>query len=148
MKKIILALSVAMIIPSAAAQHFKKPADAIEYRQSAFSLIAYNFGDMGAMLKGKKPFEQSVFNQRAANVAALAQIPHEGFIEGTSTGKTEALAKVWTNKADFDERMQSFQDNANKLAQVASSGDKKAIKQAFGQVGKSCKGCHDNYKKD
>ncbi|QLE84617.1 MULTISPECIES: c-type cytochrome [Shewanella] len=149
MKVALIAAAGASVFAAAVQAHnFKEPEDAIDYRQSAFSLIAYNFGDMGAMLKGKKPFDADVFASRATNVAALSVIPAEGFIAGSDKGNTEALGKVWSDKADFDAKMKTFQENAAKLAVVAQSGDKKAIKQAFGNTGKSCKGCHDVYKKD
>ncbi|GGQ09992.1 cytochrome c [Shewanella litoralis] len=149
MKKTLLAIAAtAILIPAAFANNFEKPADAIEYRQSAFGLIAYNFGDMGAMLKGKKPFDAAVFSSRADNVAALSKLPHEGFIAGSDKGDTEALAKIWQDKADFDSKMTEFQDNAAALAVAAKSTDQNLIKQAFANTGKSCKGCHDVYKKD
>ncbi len=44
--------------------------------------------------------------------------------------------------------MNAFQDNAAALAVAAKSSDKNSIKQAFANTGKSCKGCHDVYKKD
>jgi cytochrome c556 len=34
------------------------------------------------------------------------------------------------------------------MAIAAKDGDKNELKKAFGAVGKSCKGCHDVYKKD
>ncbi|MGX9463493.1 c-type cytochrome [Shewanella sp. A14] len=149
MKKTLLAIATtAMLIPAVFANNFEEPADAIQYRQAAFGLIAYNFGDMGAMLKGKKPFDAAIFNTRAANVAALSKIPHEGFIVGSDKGDTEALAKIWQDKADFDSKMSTFQDNAAALVVAAKSNDKNQIKQAFSNTGKSCKGCHDVYKKD
>ncbi|MEH6464562.1 MAG: cytochrome c [Shewanella psychromarinicola] len=149
MKKILLTVAVtAMMIPAVFANNFEETADAIEYRQAAFGLIAYNFGDMGAMLKGKKPFDAAVFSARADNVAALSKIPHEGFIAGSDKGDTEALAKVWQDKADFDSKMTAFQDNAAALAVAAKTTDENNIKQAFTNTGKSCKGCHDVYKKD
>lgn len=147
MKKTLLCLS-ALVAFGATANNFDNADDAIHYRQSAFSLIAYQFGDMGAMLKGKKEFNADVFAQRAANVAALSKLPAEGFIDGSDKGNTEALAKIWENKADFDSRLVEFQENAAKLADAAKGDDKNAIKQAFMNTGKSCKGCHDNYKKD
>ena len=147
-KSLLLLAATTLIIPSVFANNFKEPADAIKYRKAAFGLIAYNFGDMGAMLKGKKPFDAAVFASRATNVAALASIPHEGFITGSDTGKTDALAKIWQDKADFDSKMLTFQENATKLAVVAKTDDQNKIKQAFGETGKSCKGCHDVYKKD
>ncbi|MCG9729975.1 cytochrome c [Shewanella sp. Isolate13] len=141
-------LATVTLATSAQANNFKEAEDAVHYRQSAFSLIAYNFGDMGAMLKGKKDFNAEVFAMRADNVAALSKLPLEGFIPGSDKGDTEALAKIWSDKADFDAKMKTFQENAAILATIASSGNKKDLKKAFGNTGKSCKGCHDMYKKD
>ncbi|MGS0679574.1 c-type cytochrome [Shewanella sp. 125m-7] len=140
--------ATATLATSAFANNFKETDDAIDYRQSAFSMIAHNFGDMGAMLKGKKEFNAEVFSERAENVAALSKLPLEGFVAGSDKGDTEALAKVWSDKADFDAKMKTFQENAAILAVAAKSGDKKEMKKAFGNTGKSCKGCHDVYKKD
>lgn len=140
--------ATALLIPSVYANNFKDTDHAIKYRQSAFGLIAYNFGDMGAMLKGKKEFDATVFAARAANVAALSKIPHEGFIAGSDKGNTDALAKIWTDKADFDGKMNEFQQNATKLAAISQGKDLGEIKKAFGDTGQSCKGCHDVYKKD
>ncbi|MEC4727835.1 cytochrome c [Shewanella sp. D64] len=148
-KMAILALvSSTVLATSVQADNFKTTDDAIEYRQSAFSLMAYNFGDMGAMLKGKKPFDAQVFAMRANNVAALAKLPLEGFIADSDKGDTEALAKVWTDKPDFDAKMKQLQKDSAALAIAAKSDDKKALKQAFMTTAKNCKGCHDAYKKD
>ncbi|GIU35229.1 c-type cytochrome [Shewanella colwelliana] len=149
LKLTLLAIAATAVTATAVhANNFKESDDAIHYRQSAFGLIAHNFGDMGAMLKGKKPFDAEVFAMRAQNVAALSQLPAEGFVAGSDKGETEALAKIWAEKTDFDAKMTAFQDNAAKLAIAAKSEDKDAIKAAFMNTGKSCKGCHDVYKKD
>ena len=149
MKKFAIALLGTSLLASVAqANNFDDANDAINYRQSAFGLIAYQFGDMSAMLKGKKEFNQAVFASRASNVAALAKLPHEGFIPGSEKGKTDASANIWQDKADFDDKMAAFVNNAELLAQAAQTGDKNSMKQAFMETGKSCKGCHDVYKKD
>ena len=149
MKKLLIALTTTLVLaPNVYANNFKDTDHAIDYRKSAFGLIAYNFGDMGAMLKGKKDFDAAVFASRATNVAALSKIPHEGFIAGSDKGDTDALAKIWTDKADFDSKMTQFQENAAKLAVAAPGSDLGQIKDAFGNTGQSCKGCHDVYKKD
>ncbi|MBL4817493.1 cytochrome c [Shewanella sp.] len=149
LKMTVLALvSSAILSTGVQASNFKEADDAIHYRQSAFSLMAHNFGDMGAMLKGKKPFDSEIFAMRAQNVAALSKLPLEGFIPGSDQGETEALAKIWTEKSDFDAKMKTLQDNAAALLLASASDDKKLLKQSFMQVAKSCKGCHDVYKKD
>jgi cytochrome c556 len=149
MKKIFLTLTAsATLVAAVQAHNFDDAKDAIHYRQSAFGLIAYNFGDMAAMLKGKKPMNAEVFTMRAANVAALSKLPREGFVPGSDQGNTEAQSKIWQDMADFDSKMEKFQSNAALLAAAAHKGDINEIKQAFGDTGKSCKGCHDAYKKD
>ena len=149
MKKILLAITAtAMIIPAVFANDFEKTEDAIKYRQAAYGLISFNFGEMGAMLKGEKPFDQDQFNIRAENVAVLSKLPHEAFVDGSDKGDTAALAEIWQDKADFDSKMNAFKDNAAALAIAAKSNDKNAIKAAFVDTGKSCKGCHKVYKED
>ncbi|RYV01962.1 cytochrome C [Shewanella sp. OPT22] len=144
---LISALSIAISAP-VIADSFRKTDDAVDYRKSAFSLIAHNFGNMSAMLKGKKEMNAEEFEQRAANIAALSHLPMEGFIAGSYSGDTEALAKIEQNKSDFADKMEALKVASAKLAMVAKSGDKKAIKTAFGQTAKTCKSCHKAYKKD
>lgn len=120
--------------------------DAIEYRKAAFTLIKGNFGPMGAMVKGKVPFDSKAFADYAANVAAIAPMADDGFIDGSDMGDTKAKAAVWENRAEFDKQMSEFQKRAEELAVVAKSGDMAKIKPVFGAVGKSCKSCHDDFK--
>lgn len=141
----VMAVSIADTTPS---NNFKKPEDAVKYRQSAFSLMAYNFGDIGAMLKGKKPYDAATVIIRAENVAALSKLPLEGFIQSKDLDQRDALDKIWQEKAQFNEKMQTLQKSANMLVVAAKSGDKKAVQKAFMDTGKSCKSCHDDYKKD
>lgn len=149
MKKVMLSALVAVTVSGTAfADNFKETEDAIEYRQDVFGVIAHNFGDMGAMMKGKKPFDAKIFEMRAQNVAALAKLPAEGFVPGSDKGDTEAKSDIWSDKADFDAKMEKFQSDAANLAKVAATGDQKAIKRAFGATAKNCKACHDSYKKD
>ncbi|MCL1123072.1 c-type cytochrome [Shewanella surugensis] len=141
----VMAASVADTAPT---NNFKKPEDAVKYRQSAFSLMAYNFGDIGAMLKGKKPYDAATVTVRAENVAALSKLPLEGFIQVKGLDQRDALNKIWDEKARFNEKMQTLQKNASLLVVAAQSGDKRAVQKAFMETGKSCKSCHDNYKQD
>lgn len=125
---------------------FKEAKDAINYRQSTFTLVRYQFGDMKGMLKGKKEFNQEQFIMRAQTLATLSHLPWEAFGPGTDKGDTGALPALWKNKADFESRGEKFKENTAALLAAAQSGDKKAMAKAFGAVGKSCKGCHKKYK--
>lgn len=42
--------------------------------------------------------------------------------------------------------MEKLQTETAKFAQVSRSGDLAMIKPQFGEVAKTCKACHDNYR--
>ncbi|WP_024605415.1 MULTISPECIES: c-type cytochrome [unclassified Pseudoalteromonas] len=147
LKKVLATIALATCAFSVSANSaFKEPSDAIEYRQAAFSMISVQIGDMGAMLKGKVPFNAEQFKMRANNAAALSKMPWEAFYEGTDKGDTAALTAVWAENATFVEKANAFAANADKLALAAQSGDKAVIGKAFGAWAKGCKDCHKQFK--
>uniref|UniRef100_UPI002622C9A6 c-type cytochrome n=1 Tax=Dokdonella sp. TaxID=2291710 RepID=UPI002622C9A6 len=82
-----LRLSLAVLLAgSTVAAAAVKPEDAIRYRQAAYTMIGWNFGPMGQMVKGKTPWNPGEFAQRADRVAALAPQLLEGFPEGSQSG--------------------------------------------------------------
>ena len=124
-------------------------ADAIEYRQAAFEVLVWNFGPMGAMVKGKIPFDAQTFAEKAANVAFLSKMPIEGFIPGSDKGETDAKPEIWQNWDDFKAKMGKLQEETAKLAEVAKTATKvEEVAKQFGETGKVCKGCHEKYRED
>jgi cytochrome c556 len=65
---------------------------------------------------------------------------------GPEAGKTQALADIWAKPAEFKAAIKMFSDAAPKLHAAADAGDVAAIKTTFGEVGKSCKNCHDQFR--
>lgn len=65
---------------------------------------------------------------------------------GPDAGKTRARAEIWTKPADFKAAIKMYSEAAPKLQTAANAGDVAAIKTAFGEVGKSCKNCHDQFR--
>lgn len=65
---------------------------------------------------------------------------------GPEAGKTRALPEIWTKPTEFKAAIKMFSDAAPKLQAAANAGDVAAIKAAFGDVGKSCKNCHDQFR--
>lgn len=68
---------------------------------------------------------------------------------GPSAGvKTDALAKIWSNRSDFDADMKAMIAEADKLAAVARTGNAGAIGDQFKAMGKTCGGCHREFRAD
>lgn len=131
------------------AQGAPPPDRAIGYRQSVFGLIGWNFGGLGDMVREKRPWDAAEFTRRAERVAQLSQMTDEGFPPGSDTGaNTDARPEIWTNRADFDAKMDDFRREAAALVASARGGDQDAIKAQFSKTGGTCKACHDEYKAD
>ncbi|MCW8329966.1 cytochrome c [Photobacterium sp. SDRW27] len=146
MKKVLLG-SVMLVATSVSATPFEKPEDAIHYRQSAFTMIAANFGDMAEMVKGRKDWDQAAFSQRAQFISQLSLMPEEAFeVPGSDQGDTKAKPEIWTDWDGFTVKLNKFQIDMAKLAKVSVEGDERATKRAFGVAAKNCKSCHSDYK--
>lgn len=119
---------------------------AAEYRQSTFIMVGHHFGIMGDMVKGKVEFDAAAFAENADAVAALGKLAPTGFVVEGAAGKSRAKKEIWKDKAAFDEKMTAFQTASVTLAEATKGGDEGKMKAAFGDVAKSCKGCHTDYR--
>ncbi|MEO1903785.1 MAG: cytochrome c [Alcanivorax sp.] len=122
------------------------PNEAAEYRHAIFHVIAWHFGPLGAMAKGEQPFDQAVFERKAGILENLAQLPWEGFQEGTADG-SDAKPEIWENKADFDAKADDLMRETAELSRLSREGDQQAMLAQVGQVGQACKACHQEYRK-
>jgi cytochrome c556 len=150
MKRLLMAAAAVATLATAlpAAAQFQKPEDAIKYRKGAFTVMANHFGRIGAMANGRVPFDARAAQINAELVNTLAALPWAGFIEGTSSGDTRAKPEVWSEADKFKAGAQKMQEEVAKLNAAAKTGNLDQIKAAFGEAGKSCKACHDNYRKE
>lgn len=120
--------------------------DAIKYRQGVFNAVKWHFGSMADVVKGKQDYNAEEFVRRAETVAQLSKMPWEGFVAGSYEGETDALPAIEQHRDKFDGGMNMLIEKTAALAVAAQTGDLDQIRPAFGEVGKTCKGCHDNFK--
>lgn len=139
-------LGAAIALPAAA--QFAKPEDAIKYRKAAFTVMATHFGRVAAMANGRIPFDAKAAADNAEIATMMSKLPYAGFVPGSDKGETKAEPKIWTEMEKFDAARTRMQEEMAKLNVAAKGGNLDAIKAAVGETGKSCKACHDNYRKE
>lgn len=150
MKRFTLALGAALglFLALPAAAQFQKPEDAIRYRKSAFTVMASHFGRIGAVVQGKAPFDAKTVADNAQIVATMSMLPFAGFVPGSDKGDTRAKPEVWTEMDKVKAGATKMQDAVAALNAAAKTGNLDQIKVAFGDAGKACKACHDDYRKE
>jgi cytochrome c556 len=143
-------LGIVLVAGIAGAAHaqapFAKAEDAIKYRKSALFVMGQHFGRMGPVMKGERPYDKEEVAKNAAIAEEMSKLPFDAFVAGTDKGETRAKPEIWTQAAKFKSAAEKMQQEISKLAQVAKGGDLNAIKAQFGETGKACKACHDDFR--
>jgi cytochrome c556 len=125
-----------------------KPDTAVAYRQGVYHAILWNFVPMSDMVRGRVPWNQAEFAKRAERVSFYSRQLLEGFPPGSLTGRSEAKPGIWTHWTDFAAKMQAFEDASAALASTAKGPDEAATRAAFAKTARTCKSCHDQYRKE
>jgi cytochrome c556 len=151
MNKRLLLAGVAFALSAGVAQTAlaqAKPETLVKQRQAAMTLQGKYFGPMAGMAQGKIPYNADTVAMNAAFLDALSRMPWDGFAESTkdTTVKTAALPAIWSEPAKFKEAQENFQNAVQGLVKVSRGGDEATQKAAIGAVGKTCGGCHQNFR--
>ncbi len=144
----LVTLAAGLVTALPAAAQFQKPEDAIKYRKAAFTVMGAHFGRLGAMANGRVPFDAKAAADNAAVVSAMASLPWAAFGEGTDKGDTRAKPEIWKEMDKVKAGATKMQDEIAKLNAAAKAGNADQLKAAFGEAAKTCKACHDAYRKD
>lgn len=145
-KKLILASAAGLFASSIAIADDSFESE-IEFRQGAMNILSYNMKNLGAMLKGKKPYDAEKVKVHARDIASVASLDlMSGFPEDSTGEDSSALEDIWMDFENFEAKMMDFKKAAEGMKTAAMSGDKGAVGAAMGDLGKSCKGCHKPFK--
>ena len=104
---------------------------------------------IGRELKGDSP-DLAQVRTNADTIATLAPQVKTWFPQGTGpdVGKTEALAAIWEKPEDFAAKAAGFERAAAAFQAATRGTDVAAMRAAQGNLGKSCKACHDLYREE
>lgn len=122
------------------------PGQIIKQRQELMKANGAAAAALVKMMRGEQPYNQAAAHQAAVTINNNSkQIPNlfppgSGPEAGVKTG---ALPAIWQNKTDFDAKAKALEEQSAKLVEAS---DEAAVKAQFGNVGKACGACHQNYR--
>lgn len=103
---------------------------------------------LGGMVRGQKPYDQAfVDNAIAQFEKAAQQLPNlfpDTAKESVPGGEYHASAKIWENKADFNDHIAKF---AAAVTQAkAKIKDLDSLKAEYPNLNGACNSCHETYR--
>ena len=123
----------------------ESPENYIKYRQAMMKAIGGHMGASSQILRGKVSPEGHLA-MHADALAALSANLTALFPEGSDFGETKAKAEIWDNWSTFEKAAANSKQATAEFAAAVASGDAERIKAAQKAVGKSCKGCHKDFR--
>ena len=156
MKAIIKSLAAAAMMSAAAftaipmAQADDAIEKAIKARRGAMQLYSHYAGPLFGMAKGDIEYDAALAASLAENLNTVVNLsgarmwPPESDNKSRK-GKTRAKPEIWQADSKVGEASQAMKDAALAISLVAGDG-LDALRGSIGDVGNSCKGCHDDYR--
>jgi cytochrome c556 len=120
---------------------------AVAARHAQMQMIGYNIGILGAVAKGEMEYDAAMVASAAANLQALAKLDGATlWVAGTEQGATagsRAKPEIWSDSAGFAAK---FDDLAMASAALIGAADAAAVGAGMGDLGGTCKACHESYR--
>jgi cytochrome c556 len=129
-----------------------EPVNIIKYRKAIMGANAGHISALAAMAKNEVSWTDTAeLHARAIN--EMSQHLDRLFPEGTGKGDTEeksrALPAIWENPDEFQQQIETLQEESAKMIEVAQTDDRAAFAQQVGQLGKQgCGGCHEDFREE
>lgn len=135
----ITAAAVAIVI-GATVVHAQN-VEVVKQRRDVMQAIAKASSGNFAMMQGKAPFDLAKVQDGLKTMGAEGAKFKDLFPDDSKTGgETEASAKIWQAKADFNKAADALAAAVN--AAQTSIKDEASLKAEYPKVARSCGGCH------
>ena len=118
----------------------------IKYRQNVMKSTAGHMGAIVDILKNGLSLKAHV-SDHARSMLQNSRMTLSMFPKGSGKGRTKAKLAIWGNWSKFESAVKDFERESAKLAEVAESGDMEALAKQVRATGKTCGGCHRNFRK-
>ena len=118
----------------------------IKYRQNVMKSVSGHMGAIVDILKNGLPLKDHIVDH-ALSIQQISRMTLSMFPEGSGKGRTKSKQVIWEKWSEFESAASDFERESIKLVEVAQSGDMEALSKQVRATGKTCSGCHRNFRK-
>lgn len=147
-RKLLTAVTATVAACAVSFVAFAEPSaeDAQKYRVSIMTTLKGHIGAASMIVRGLVADDGYLLAHAEGLKNGVAEL-HRVFQEGSDVGETEALPAIWEQPEKFAAALETAElATAAFVRVVAAGGDNAAAGAAFRDVGKSCSGCHDDFR--
>ena len=116
----------------------------IKYRQNVMKSVSGHMGAIVDILKNGLPLKDHIVDH-ARSMQQISRMTM--FPEGSGKERTKSKQVIWEKWSEFESAADDFERESSTLVEVAQSGDMEALSRQVRATGKTCSGCHRNFRK-
>ena len=146
LRTLLKAVSMLMLIIVYGTFLFADSHGIVKYRQNVMKSAAGHMGAIAGILKNRLPLETHI-EDHARSLIQISRMTLSIFSEGSGKGRSKSKKAIWKQWPEFESAANDFERESLKLAEVAQSGDMEALAKQVRATGKTCSGCHKNFRK-
>jgi len=124
------------------------PLQLVSKRQAIFKKMTKTLEPMGLVARDRQDYVKADFVASALLLQELSTQPWTFFAADGNYPPTRAKPEVWSQAAEFKQAQDNYLTTVEQLVKVSGSGDKASISTAVDSVQRSCKTCHDRFRKE
>jgi cytochrome c556 len=141
------ALCSACLLAGVGAAFAADPIAQIKEREQLMKSLGDGMKAVGGFVKNEGTADAAKAGAKAIAKGATMPVA-EVFPQGTAlgVGKSHAKPALWENWGKTQEMWSALKTNADALVAATEGGDRAQVAQAMQAVGKSCGGCHEDFR--
>lgn len=155
MKKLLIGGLSALLLTTTVASFAAAPTpeEQIKLRKAGYSYVSWNMAKIKSQVVDKDVAYDKAQVEAAANTIAAIANSGMSALYGPGTDKaigdeyTNVRPELFQNPQEVARLAKDFSQASIALAEKAAGGDQAAIASALGDLGNTCKACHDQFKK-
>jgi len=136
----VLGLSVQVVAETA-------PEEAKGYRDSIMKSLGGHIGAASKTIRGLVDDHGQLAGHATGLASSAAELKYI-FQEGSAVDGSEALPAIWEQPEKFAAAIKKAEEATAAFVEAIASGDSSTYGAALGNVGKSCRGCHDDFREE
>ena len=125
-----------------------KPEVLVKQRQAKMILQGKYFGPLAAVAQGKAPYDAAMVQRNAGFLDNLTRMAWDGYDPSTRGVQSRTLPSTYDNMAKFKQYASQLEHQVAGLVALSKGGDEGKVKAQIGAVGKTCGGCHNDFRSD
>ncbi len=137
----LLALSAAFAITASA---HKGATGVVKERMDLMKSLSDTMKELAAMFRGKSAYSENAVRKAAVEIKGHGEHMRGLFPAGSNQHPSESRPEVWTKPEGFEKLTQDMIKAA--IAMEAAAATRAQAQTAFGEIGATCKSCHDDYR--